>query len=100
MRGRGGFYARYRTEDRLAVVQLLQPITPERKAVRCERRLKVSQQVLAKVSAESPDPAAPAESALSAADIAHSEENILQWMQYLPTDCVKAMIRMGWDLTT
>jgi len=33
--------------------------------------------------------AAPIESAVSAADIARSEHNILQWMQYLPADCVK-----------
>jgi hypothetical protein len=60
----------------------------------------VSQQALAEVPNELADPPAPVESALSAADIAHSEENILKWMQYLPTDCVKAMIRMGWDLNT
>jgi hypothetical protein len=60
----------------------------------------VSQQALAEVPNELADPAAPVESALSAVDIAHSEKNILKWMQYLPTDCVKAMIRMGWDLTT
>jgi hypothetical protein len=60
----------------------------------------VSQQVLAEMSVESLDTAAPVESAVSAADIAHSEENILKWMQYLPTDCVKSMIRMGWDIST
>jgi hypothetical protein len=43
---------------------------------------------------------APIESAVSPADIERSEQNILQWMQYLPTDCVKTMIRMGWDITT
>jgi hypothetical protein len=31
---------------------------------------------------------------------ARSEENILQWMSYLPEDCVKTMIEMGWDITT
>ena len=36
----------------------------------------------------------------SAADITHSEENILQWMSYLPEDCIKTMVLMGWDLTT
>jgi hypothetical protein len=60
----------------------------------------VSQQVLAEVSAELPDTEVPVESAVSAADIARSEENILNWMQYLPTDCVKTMIRMGWDIST
>jgi hypothetical protein len=36
----------------------------------------------------------------SAADIAHSEENILRWMEYLPDDCIRTMILMGWDITT
>jgi hypothetical protein len=34
------------------------------------------------------------------ADVARSKENILQWMAYLPKDCIKTMIRMGWDVTT
>ena len=33
-------------------------------------------------------------------DIARSEENILQWMAYLPEDCIRTMIQMGWDVTT
>jgi hypothetical protein len=33
-------------------------------------------------------------------DTARSEENILQWMSYLPEDCVRTMIAMGWDVTT
>jgi hypothetical protein len=36
----------------------------------------------------------------AAADIAHSEQNILQWMSYLPEDCIRTMVLMGWDLTT
>jgi hypothetical protein len=36
----------------------------------------------------------------SAADIAHSEENILRWMSYLPEDCIRTMVLMGWDITT
>ena len=31
---------------------------------------------------------------------ARSEENILNWMSYLPEDCIKTMILMGWDITT
>jgi len=27
-------------------------------------------------------------------------QNILQWTSYLPPDCIKAMIAMGWDRTT
>jgi hypothetical protein len=34
------------------------------------------------------------------ADVVRSERNILQWMSYLPEDCVRTMIQMGWDLTT
>jgi hypothetical protein len=33
-------------------------------------------------------------------DDARSENNILQWMSYLPKDCIKTMIQMGWDSTT
>ena len=36
----------------------------------------------------------------SAADMAHSEKNILRWMEYLPDDCIRTMILMGWDITT
>jgi hypothetical protein len=34
------------------------------------------------------------------ADVARSEKNILQWMDYLPEDCIRMMIQMGWDVTT
>jgi hypothetical protein len=34
------------------------------------------------------------------ADVARSEKNILQWMDYLPEDCIRTMIQMGWDVTT
>jgi uncharacterized NAD(P)/FAD-binding protein YdhS len=33
-------------------------------------------------------------------DVAHSEQNILQWMTYLPPDCIQCMIKMGWDIST
>jgi hypothetical protein len=32
--------------------------------------------------------------------VARSEENILRWMSYLPEDCIRTMIAMGWDVTT
>jgi len=60
----------------------------------------VQQQALTEDSTELFTAAALIESAVSAADIARSEQNILRWMQYLPTDCVTTMIRMGWDITT
>jgi hypothetical protein len=34
------------------------------------------------------------------ADAARSDRNILQWMSYLPEDCIRTMIAMGWDVTT
>jgi hypothetical protein len=37
---------------------------------------------------------------LRAADARRSVKNILQWNSYLPTDCVRSMVRMGWDYTT
>jgi hypothetical protein len=49
---------------------------------------------------ETSDAAAPVEAWANDADIARSEENILRWMSYLPEDCIRAMIDMGWDITT
>jgi len=37
---------------------------------------------------------------LCAADAARSAKNISLWKSYLPTACVRTMIRMGWDYTT
>ncbi len=37
---------------------------------------------------------------LRAADAARSARNISLWNSYLPTACVRAMVRMGWDYTT
>ena len=37
---------------------------------------------------------------LCAADAARSTKNIELWKSYLPTPCVRTMIRMGWDYTT
>lgn len=34
------------------------------------------------------------------ADVARSEDNILRWMEYLPEDCIRTMILMGWDVST
>jgi hypothetical protein len=33
-------------------------------------------------------------------DVRRSEDNILQWMSYLPEDCIRTMIAMGWDVST
>jgi hypothetical protein len=37
---------------------------------------------------------------LERSDDARSENNIFEWMSYLPEDCIKRMIQMGWDITT
>ena len=37
---------------------------------------------------------------LRAADAKRSVKNILQWNSFLPTECVRIMVRMGWDYTT
>jgi hypothetical protein len=34
------------------------------------------------------------------AEAARSKDNISRWLSYLPADCVRTMIRMGWDVTT
>jgi hypothetical protein len=44
--------------------------------------------------------AAPADLRDSPHDAARSEENVRQWMSYLPEDCVRTMIDMRWDVTT
>ena len=44
--------------------------------------------------------AAPADTSINYADVVRSENNILQWMSYLPEDCIRTMIAMGWDVTT
>jgi hypothetical protein len=59
-----------------------------------------TRQLLAAVSLMESADASPPFSARNAAEIAHSESNILQWMAYLPEDCIKSMIAMGWDFTT
>jgi hypothetical protein len=35
-----------------------------------------------------------------AADAKWSLQNIMRWNSYLPADCVRTMVRMGWDYTT
>jgi hypothetical protein len=37
---------------------------------------------------------------LRAADAKRSVKNILDWNSYLPIDCVKTMVRLGWDYQT
>jgi hypothetical protein len=58
------------------------------------------QQASVELQIEPSDAPAPVEMRIYGADAARSEENILQWMSYLPEDCVKTMIQMSWDVTT
>jgi hypothetical protein len=44
--------------------------------------------------------AARADARETATDIARSEGNIMQWMTYLPEECIKTMVLMGWDIST
>ena len=37
---------------------------------------------------------------LRAADARRSVKNILDWNSYLPVDCVRTMVKMGWDYKT
>jgi hypothetical protein len=60
----------------------------------------VQQQDFVEVPGESREVATPVELWVNADDAARSEENILQWMSYLPEDCIRTMIEMGWDVTT
>jgi hypothetical protein len=60
----------------------------------------VQQQDFAELPEEPSDAAASVEARLNHDDAARSEENILQWMSYLPEDCVRTMIEMGWDVST
>lgn len=58
------------------------------------------QRFSAEVPTEPSEASAPVEVQVSSVDAARSEDNILEWMAYLPEDCVRTMIDMGWDLTT
>ena len=49
---------------------------------------------------EPSEAAAPVDGRPTEADTARSNENVLQWMTYLPEDCIRTMIAMGWDITT
>jgi len=44
--------------------------------------------------------APPVSANLGAAEIALAANNVRRWREYLPEDCVKAMIELGWDVTT
>lgn len=60
----------------------------------------VQQQVAIEFKLESMDTASPIDARVNVEDLMRSENNILMWMSYLPEDCVRTMIVMGWDATT
>jgi hypothetical protein len=64
-----------------------------------ETNTQVLQRVFAEFPMESSDSAPPIDLRVNA-EVVRSENNILEWMSYLPEDCVRTMITMGWDLTT
>jgi hypothetical protein len=49
---------------------------------------------------EASEATAPVGARVDEGDAARSEENIQKWMSYLPKDCIRTMIEMGWDVTT
>jgi hypothetical protein len=52
--------------------------------------------VFTELQKEPSDPAVPA----TDADATRSKENISKWSAYLPAECAKTMIEMGWDVST
>jgi hypothetical protein len=60
----------------------------------------VPQQVFVEFFGKLSYAASPVEARVNDADAARSEENILQWMSYLPEDCIRTMINLGWDVST
>ena len=65
-----------------------------------ETNTQVQQRVFGELQTEPSGVTAPVEVRVNDVDAARSEENILQWMSYLPEDCFRTMIDMGWDVTT
>jgi len=89
---------RYRTEGAPIVCNYYSP-TPDKEWT-MQTDTEGPQRVYVDVPNETPEASAPIDTAVNDADFARSEENILQWMQYLPEDCIHTMIRMGWDVST
>jgi hypothetical protein len=65
-----------------------------------ETETQMQQRVSDEGKTETSDTAAPLEVWVNDSGAAHSKENILQWLSYLPEDCIQTMIAMGWDVTT
>jgi hypothetical protein len=90
---------RFRTEWTAHMCNCYNPLNQTgRKSM--EANTQVLQRVFVKFPMESSDTASPIDVQVSDADVVRSENNILQWMSYLPEDCIRSMITMGWDVTT
>ena len=90
---------RYRTEESTEAVQPLQT-TANQGSSSMETQAHARWQPFIEIPEECLSRALPAIQLESDADIARSEENILRWMSYLPDECIRTMILMGWDVTT
>jgi hypothetical protein len=90
---------RYRTEKTSEAVQLLQT-TANQGSSSMGTEAHARSQSFIEMPKECLSRASPTIQCESDADIARSEENILQWMSYLPDECIRTMILMGWDVTT
>jgi hypothetical protein len=64
-----------------------------------ETNAQVLQHAFVEFPVESSDNSPPIDFRVNA-EVVRSENNILEWMSYLPEDCVRTMITMGWDVTT
>jgi hypothetical protein len=65
-----------------------------------ETDTRVPQPAVVELPGDRPDAATPVDPPFNGDDAGRSEKNILLWMSYLPEDCVRTMIAMGWDITT
>jgi hypothetical protein len=89
----------YRTDEIANAVQLLQ-IRATEEQIEMDSRTHVQRQPMIEMQSQSLSIAARADARETATDIAHSENNIMQWMTYLPEDCIRTMVLMGWDINT
>ena len=65
-----------------------------------ETNTEVQHQVFVESPMDMSGAASAIDAQINAADAVCSENNITKWASYLPDDCIKAMIAMGWDVST
>jgi hypothetical protein len=76
------------------------PAATHQEQIDMDTQAHVPQRPLIYMQSESLAVATRADARQAAADIAHSEKNIMLWMTYLPEDCIRTMVLMGWDINT